>query len=735
MHKSPSLSEPPNAGGTNSGYATPQTGRPASSLLGLLSRLSTVRSRSSTVSVAVPNQRASSIGSTSELSQNTAHHYTSTTHRGSEGENARDRLLSILASAKHRRLPAEHHSAIASARRSVSGPAYTTSAPPTTSTFAAVDAFAEAVGPYDPVSPQVYLQQLAKASSNSSQTAPSSEAISVKVKYLLALSQTLLVCEDVDPLQTWLAVADYAHALEPLDIRLGALEVLRVCIQLFVSADNPAYTLGKSTFQKAEFYASICNYGVELKECTQSEIRALTDALDALCRGGRDVSGLDGVVERVCDWAGERFKRRQAERDALRRDYFFARKSESDGLLALADWTVTPLQDPSYASVFVAWPIRSEDDADSHASAMRLITNMHKFSWSHLSAESIKFATGYLATEALATSNDYVVKIVLEHIDVMSRYGFVPVDLIESVVLLLARVTSTAGRSRILVFDADENKKPCNPRLQPISPELSDQARRIVRNLLKSPANQALRFLRAGTQPPRPKSVVSSAGSTPDRRDIQVVIGCLWCIRDALNEFRSTQAYRNGVDFFSDAINSVFLDSWPILIAMGLPYFYQNLVDALEWNSLDVTEQVLYMILDRLNQTSIETIEPTPTVTPAVSPGKPGNRNSSPVVPDTAALTMTRLPAAADIYDASHVPYDEWDLILDIIERSLRQMHSYEDEMEMVLPVDLSLAMGESNFRKAVETNQLNLKQVKAKSPCQTACKKRPSAFRLCSAL
>jgi hypothetical protein len=545
-------------------------------------------------------------------------------------DNARERLQSILDSSKQHQQAHKQSGKAAKAPRSVSSPA------------TASQDLSDAAGPYAANEPSVYLELLR----------PNKDmAPAAKCQYIRCLADAVRIYSDVDPLATWLQAAHVIGRNEHISVRLSGLDLMKTC----VAAYDPAPL---SITDKQTFYAFVQDYDVELEKRTDDEIRGLNRVCVALSRGGRDIIGLEDLIETLCDYAGEMYKRRQAQRDTIREDFFKQHPSLS---LATASSPVilrrlSPLQDPSFIATFVSYPPAPELVLDDAAiGPIALLTNIHKFSWPHLSQADVAFATSYLVLEALATFNDTVVGLIIDHVDVMSRFGYVPANHIDVVIFFLARVVSLDGRGRTIVF-VDEKGQDIEPRLEPFSSKLCDRARLVVKNLLRSSANQALRCLRGGLTPPGPED---------ELKDVQVAVGCIRCLRDVLNEIRTSPSIQ-AAEMLS--VQSTFFDSWPILLAMGLPVLFPNLCDALLWPHFEVAEQVLLLLFDRLTRSTAEVPQ---TIGPSLS--------------KTAELDLVEGPG--------QLTYDEWDLVLDLLERALPHVRRYEDETEAVWVLDLTPAL------------------------------------------
>lgn len=585
-----------------------QQPKPQPGLSSLFSRF-TGRSRSSSS----PTQQKKALGASS----------------AGQREDAQDRLASILASAKHH----QQSSSNAPGKRKKAGAS--TFAAPVPQFIGAADAADSGLqdeGPYAPTSPYVFLDLISRSKQGSD--APE------RLDLIQSLGDSVILFDEIDALQIWLtppacSLIDTTH--EPVSVRLAGLRLLVTCITASESSLHIAT-------RKLAFYNSICRYGKEAKDCTEEELDALTEALSALCKGGRDVSALDGLVERTCDFAGEKFKRRQAKRDSLRLE-FFTKHPAYSWLPEDKDGTVIdpPLLDPTHASVFVSYPYPSSSPSGTTKSpAMTLLTNIHKFGFPLLSQDTVAFATAYLVAEALATSNDLLISCIIEHMDVISRFGYVPSSQMESVVFFLARVIATEGSQRVLKFTDDNGEELSEPVLKPLPATLSNEAKRVINNLLRSTANQALAQLREGTKPPSPND---------PQRDVNVATGCLRCLRYAMGEIRASMKHISP----EATANSTYLDSWPIILSLGIPFFFDNLSDALEWSSSSVNLEVLRIILDRLI----------------------GSTSSEPT-------------AEPDSY--RFIGYSEWNMIMDLLREVLRNVQRFEEEDKVLWLLNLTAA-------------------------------------------
>lgn len=535
-------------------------------------------------------------------------------------ETAQERLQSILNSTPAgRRHPATSDlskNVLAAASRSVSG-----------LSLHSADESYETI-PQDAVSLEGVLQSLQTAITERSSDAR-------KIELIGQLNQAVHTQDSGDPVSIWLAVSALISPTEPIEIRLVALNLLATCIK--VSQDASAPKAG----DRLVFYSAITNYGVDLKLMTDQEMDALCNALSELCKGGRNIHGLDDVLELLCRWSGELFKRRQSKRDRIKEQFY--RQEHGAGA------KLSPLQDPTFETPFVVSPTPAElKDRGNGTTSLTLITNIHKFSWPYLPAESISFATAYLIAEGLATSNEVVVMLVLEHIDSLTAYGYIQTSYTETVVHLVARVISIEGRTSSIQL-TDAHGTPTEPHLRPSLPELPLKARQVMHNLLRSPNNQALRYLRAATVPP----------ARNDAADIQIVSGSLRCLRQALIDYRPA----------SGANDWAASESFHAMLSTGIPFLHANLVEALEWDAEEVGEEVLGIVLDRI-QWHVETS----------ASGKSGA--TTPPGREGLSTSETLLHANRKLEEGEEgwLDYDEWDMILGFVERCLKYLWVQDQE-------------------------------------------------------
>lgn len=582
-------------------------------------------------------------------------------------EDAKDRLASILASAKHHHQDPQNISSSSSSAKRKKG--QTADVPPVFG--AAADAELSDQGPYAPTSPFIILDLLSRTSKG--------DRSDERLACIQSLCDAVILFDEVDALQVWLSAPASAlldTAVEPVCVRLAGIRLLVTCI----SASESSLHLAS---RKIAYYNFICRYGKDSKDCSDEELEALTEALSVLCKGGRDVSALDGLVERICDFAGEKFKRRQAQRDQFRVE-FFAKHPYFSRLLTDKDsqHINTPLLDPHHASVFVSWPVAAAEARTPGTSSLTLLTNIHKFSFPLLSEEAVAFSTAYLVAEALATSNDGIISRILEHMDSISKFGYVPTSQIQGVVFLLARIVATEGSQRHLCFIDDEGNELSEPVLKPLPPHLSNEAKRVINNLLRSTANQALAQLREGTKPP----------SSESSHDENVVVGCLKCLRLAMAEIRASMKHTS----VEAAANSTYFDSWPIILSFGIPLFFNNMWDALDCPHPAVTLEVLHIITDRL--VMLQEFE------------------SPHVLPDGGNETVFMNPRS--------ISFEEWDMILDLFREVLRNIQRLEEDDKVLWILNLTAARPDSEpsrvFFEAAEKADRCVKSTKTSTSLKT---------------
>lgn len=346
------------------------------------------------------------------------------------------------------------------------------------------------------------------------------------------------------------------------------------------------------------------------------QIRSLVSVLSLLSRGGRTVYPLTGAADLLCDWAGVLFRRREVSR---RHDLAKAKGEKVVVMRArdLDDPSVQgPLKDPSRKTPFIRRKTdgsESPADPDDTHPAISLLIAFHKFSCPQLSGPLVERCTGAVLFLGSITSSEDDVERVLTFIETIVTFGYVPRDWLRDVVELVARVIGFEGRNVVAELPGEESVAVdfANQPMAPLRGAILSQAKRLVNNLIRSPANQAIRCLR-GILSHSADGVSVNGGSggfierlTEDPSvacDLPLVVGALRCLRNALEEVDQDVAFTSvfASSGQSGHDSDVQRAASATLLSMGLPVLGPQLEIVMSCGVPEFDYEVLTLVDARL---------------------------------------------------------------------------------------------------------------------------------------
>jgi hypothetical protein len=561
-----------------------------------------------------PVKRPATIGGFLRSFTNRSRSQTSAAER-TPGATASDRLSSLLA--------AQRRSADARRSLSVGG----STVPYHVSGFSS--AFGGEIGPYDASPYEVFVESVTQARTTKQ-----------RVEAVGRLAAAVKFYDTADPIQTWLSCSFMLSSSEPSDIRLAAFDLLLNCSVVLVDEDPASYTPA----DRAVLFEAAQSYFLRSEDMSVAELEALTKVLDALTKGGRDVSAYPGVIDLVCSAALRLFKKLQSERDVI----------------VGSDAGKTPLTDPSFSTPFVRIQRPTQSKRDSSipsTSPLALLTAIHKFSYPHITPSALARAAQTVIAVALATSSETDIEAGLNYVDVVIRFGYVPSEHLRDVVGFVARIAGLAQRAN--VFDwlspaaKSSTRRPGTGITIPLPPTLPDNALAIMRNLLRSPANQVLRHLRESLAGP-------SFGSTTC--DVPLIVGSLRCLRHALNEYERNASSSAAVPIETGFGGAKGVEGYPSVLGMGLSFLFDGLCSATQWRSAVVDVEVLSIVDDRLVN--------------KLSPDSIGSSSSSSPVDSH--------------HHTSSIDFELWDMALEILDRTKWHLDAWEEKNQRAWVLDFS---------------------------------------------
>lgn len=413
--------------------------------------------------------------------------------------------------------------------------------------------------------------------------------------------QQLRTDAQADPTEVLLANPNLLSMTWSKELCALGIELLRTCVVL--SSEN-AVDL-KTLYIRHMYYEQVrllfAHAGEMLDEAA---LQAIVGVLEALTRGGRDLLGLEGLVPLLIDIAARLTELRQAQR--LR--YIDLHTAS------------TPLLDSNFQTPFVRLPPEKLFlFSDAKRSPAALLIAAHRFSFSHIPLEDIEQTMYRFIVRGMEALGEYEVGKVLEFIDTVVKFGYVPPLHLEETVKYVARAAGIEGRVSVIEISPDGDR-----RITDLPPDLPNQAHNVMTNLLRSPANQALRHLRGILSTKKENKAGPPTCPTP------LLIGTLRCLRRAYKDYETIVS-----DLQAEEPANPLSDKYPTLLSLGMTVLHQNMLDVLEWRSDEVDSEVLLFLEERFSSRAAE---------------------------------------------KRHFNYDEWEMVISILERMTWHIEEYEQQ-------------------------------------------------------
>lgn len=368
-------------------------------------------------------------------------------------------------------------------------------------------------------------------------------------------------------------------------------------------------------------------------------LEGIVSLLSLLSRGGRTVYPLTGAADLLCDWAGVLFRRQEAERRKV-----LARERGGEEVVGEG-----PLKDPRRETPFIRL-MTTATSTEDHNPALSLLIAFHKFSCPQLSGPLVDRCTGSVVSLAASTTSEEDVEKVLNFVETIVTFGYVPRAWLREVVELVARVVGCEGREVVAEISSttEEPTKAgggvggggnklqdpppafANRGLVPLRPELLSHAKLLMRNLIRSPANQAIRCLRGILSHSADHISANSPGGFFDRHqdpistattanggdgegslmgpsstmcELPLIVGALRCLRYALEDVdediatSSANAINAGGETHDSDVQRA---ASATLLSMGLPVLLPQLEVVMSCNVPELDYEVLALADARL---------------------------------------------------------------------------------------------------------------------------------------
>lgn len=372
---------------------------------------------------------------------------------------------------------------------------------------------------------------------------------------------------------------------------------------------------------------------------------ALVAILSSLTKGGRDLSDVPGLVALLATFVTDCLP---IPRPA------------------------SPLFDPAVSTAFIRTsPVRPS----RHTSSLVLLTSLHKFSAPHIyTASTLLALRAALEVAKLQEERDIGGQAdvgVLAFLGAVVRFGEVTGgkaareksaesggysasgdvclnpnegdEILREVVSVVARIIGCEGI--VGVIELDEGQKTPGPDDFPTKASiLPPLALELMRDLIRSPANQALKSLRNTLIGP-PSLAPNPRPPTP----ILLLVGTLRALRKAFVE--------HAAEVEADATNAATGEAnKPSLLSLGLPFLWTGICRVMEWDSGRVDAEVLRLVEERLDAAE-----------------RAGSRAKE------AAPAPASAGAERGVEDVEGgVSYEEWDMAIEVLSKAKWHISAWE---------------------------------------------------------
>ncbi|KAM0754883.1 hypothetical protein T439DRAFT_352854 [Meredithblackwellia eburnea MCA 4105] len=461
------------------------------------------------------------------------------------------------------------------------------------------------------------------------------------------------------PCQIYISQSHLLSSTSPPAVRSAVLDLMRACIEACLGS-----TGGMKESEKAVFWDEARRWADEAKSLLDTDggkrwvlpdadREALVAILSSLTRGGRNLSDVPGLVALLCTFV-------------------------TDSLPVPAP--PSPLFDPAMDTPFTE---TVPSNPSRHASSLALLTSLHKFSASHIFSESTylslktALAVARLREERDIGGNDHSV---LGFISAVVRFGEVSGrrtprlkdhlaeqsldrlsasesdEILRDVVSVVARIVGCEGLVGVVEVSAGSKatrKEDVEEQTRPsILPGL---ALELMRDLLRSPANQALKTLRAIL-------VAPPTSSSPPPTPVLLLVGTLRSLRKALLE-HSQDAEANAASRSDPTSLNTGESRWPTMLSLGLPFLWENIRRVMQWKSAYVDAEVMRLVEERLEaaeRLALRTRElaTSPTSVTGESILRPGGGGGGGVGNGS---------SGGDESWETGVSYEEWDMTIEVL--------------------------------------------------------------------
>lgn len=473
------------------------------------------------------------------------------------------------------------------------------------------------------------------------------------------------------PAQIYVSQSHHLVAESPPTLRSAVLGLMDACIHASLESTGGMRESEKAIFwDEARRWADEARVQVDDgqggKRCVlpDADREALVSILSAMTRGGRDLSDVPGLVALLCTFVTESLP--------------FPRPP-------------SPLFDPNVATPF----IRTIPHKPSpHASALALLTALHKFSAPHIYTASTHMALrAALEVAKLREEQDIGGKDgVLDFLGAVVRFGEVTGgkaarkramlhrgegghdgsveasiiegdEILREVVSTVARLIGCEGL--VSVVEVKEGQSLRDIDTSPSSSavktsNLPSLALDLMRDLIRSPANQATKSLRTTlVAPPAP-----SPDGTRPRTPVLLLVGALRSLRKAMAEHTAELEAAIGESAGSALTGPTGESRWPSMLSLGLPFLWNGIKRVMQWENGPVDAEVLRLVEERLEAAERMAAKAKDSSAAAGAVGTGGTTSAGKEVEDV----------------PKGVSYEEWSMAVEVLDRVKAHIALWEQQ-------------------------------------------------------
>ncbi|GAA6034407.1 hypothetical protein JCM8097_002710 [Rhodosporidiobolus ruineniae] len=490
------------------------------------------------------------------------------------------------------------------------------------------------------------------------------------------------------PAQIYLSQSHHLLASSPSPLRSAMLDLMVACINASLEQTGGMRETEKAIFwDEARRWAEEARVEVDDGQggkrsvLPDSDREALVSVLSAMTRGGRDLSDVPGLVALLCTFV-------------------------TDSLPVPRP--PSPLFDPNLATPF----IRSIPHHPSpHASSLALLTALHKFSAPHIYIASTLMALrAALEVAKLREEQDLGGRDgVLDFLGAVVRFGEVtggkaarrkkalldaagsksrerddlsdPDEILREVVSTVARLIGCEGLVSVVELREgqtlrDVDTSSSSPAVK--TSNLPALALDLMRDLVRSPANQATKSLRSTLVAPPPVA----EGQPKPRAPVLLLVGALRSLRKAMAEHTAeleASSASASIPSSSDpsgatsAPTSTGESRWPSMLSLGLPFLWNGVRRVMLWESAAVDAEVLRLVEERLDACDRAGSRSRDLPPSAVPPPAPAP-----------AATLAAAALAKEQFEPDPtrrgVQYEEWEMAVEVLEKAKKHIGAWEQQ-------------------------------------------------------